>query len=75
MSIRGVPSVVVGSDLFEPLAHTVASSLGAPWTPVEVVPHPIGGVTEEVIADRIAELWPLVAARVTLEAAGQDQPS
>jgi hypothetical protein len=75
MSIRGVPSVVVGSDLFEPLAHTVASSLGAPWTPVEVVPHPIGGVTEEVIADRIAELWPLVAARVTLEAARQDQPS
>ncbi|HEY3748751.1 MAG TPA: hypothetical protein VGL80_06100 [Pseudonocardiaceae bacterium] len=53
----------------------MASSLGAPWTPVEVVPHPIGGVTEEVIADRIAELWPLVAARVTLEAARQDQPS
>ncbi|HEX5404579.1 MAG TPA: hypothetical protein VFX16_20005 [Pseudonocardiaceae bacterium] len=69
MSIRGVPSVVVGSDLFEPLAHTVAGSLGAPWTPVEVVEHPIGGVTEEVIADRIAQLWPLVAARVLREAA------
>jgi hypothetical protein len=74
MSIRGVPSIVVGSDLFEPLAHTVASSLGAPWTPVEVVPHPIGGVTEDVIADRIAQLWPQVAERATREAAGPDQP-
>ena len=73
MSIRGVPSIVVGSDLFEPLAHTVAASLGAPWTPVEVVPHPIGGVTEAVIAERITELWPLVAARVTREAGSTPQ--
>lgn len=69
MSIRGVPSVVVGSDLFEPLAHTVATSLGAEWTPVEVVSHPIGGVTEDVVAAHVARLWPRVAERVANEAA------
>lgn len=67
MASRGVPALVIGSDQFEPLAHGIATSLGAPWMPVVTVPHPIGGLTGEEIEARVLELWPLVAQRLAEE--------
>lgn len=49
----GMRTVVVGTDRFEPLARSIAASLGAPWLPVVTVEHPVGGISEAAVLEKI----------------------
>lgn len=53
LSKLGVRTVVVGTDRFETLARSIAASLGAPWLPVVTVEHPVGGITEAHLAEKL----------------------
>ncbi len=47
---RGVPTVVMGTAEFEPLARLEARNRGLADLPLAVVPHPLGGIrAEEVV--------------------------
>ncbi len=45
--------MVVGTDRFEALARSIAASLGAPWLPVVTVEHPVGGIGEREVLEKI----------------------
>ena len=45
--------MVVGTDRFEALARSIAGSLGAPWLPVVTVDHPVGGISERQVLEKI----------------------
>jgi len=47
-----VPAVVIASADFEAFAHSCAQSLGLPQARILVVPHPIGGVPDEILQQR-----------------------
>lgn len=49
---RGIPAVLVVSEVFEHLARLEAQSLGVPEPSLAVVPHPIGACTSDEIKDR-----------------------
>jgi hypothetical protein len=60
----GRPAVVVTTTKFEPIAETMAQSLGLPDTRRLVLPHPIGGTDEPTLhewadaaADRLIALF------------------
>ncbi len=55
---RGIPTVVVGTDEFEPLARLEAANRGLPALPLAVARHPLGGIKEEEVlrkADGLVE--------------------
>lgn len=60
-----MPSVVVTTTAFLPLAEEVASSLGFPDARIAVVEHPLGGISEADVAARAERL---VDALVSLSA-------
>ncbi len=45
----GVPSVVVTTTMFEPVARTLAADFGMPDLRLVVLPHPLGGTRPEVL--------------------------
>ncbi|MQB01355.1 MAG: hypothetical protein GEU78_13865 [Actinobacteria bacterium] len=44
---RGIPSVLVASDVFEGLARAEAEGYGCPDLPMLIVPHPMGTRSEQ----------------------------
>lgn len=46
---NGRPAVVATTTQFEPVARTLASSLGSPDTRLLVLPHPIGGTDADTL--------------------------
>lgn len=61
----GIRAVVVGTDRFEALARSIATSLGAPWLPVVTVGHPVGGIDEQEVLDKIDEVEERLHAALT----------
>ena len=61
MEALGVPSVVVVTDKFVPLADTIAMTVGRTDLTKIVIPHPFGGLPAEDIKERAA----LTAARLS----------
>jgi len=51
MQRRGVPAVVVISDVFQGLAASFSASRGLPACPTAVVPHPVSSKSDEHIAE------------------------
>jgi hypothetical protein len=49
---RGVPTVVMGTFEFEPLARLEAKNRGCEGLPLALVPHPLGGIREEEVLRR-----------------------
>ncbi len=49
---RGISSVVICSAPFVPLAKAQARVFGAPDLPLVVIPHPLGGISQEEIQRR-----------------------
>jgi len=48
---QGIPTVVMGTGEFEPLAALEARNRGLAELPLAIVPHPLGGIREdEVVA-------------------------
>ena len=52
MEARGVPTVMVCTDEFSQLGRNEAESLGLPYLPIALVPHPLGGQKPEHIAKK-----------------------
>jgi hypothetical protein len=46
---RGVPTAVMGTFEFEPLARLEARNRGLDGLPLALVPHPLGGIAEEEV--------------------------
>ena len=60
---RGVPTVVVATDVFEPTARALAELQGVPGFPLVLIPHPLGRCSPselkkkaEDVVERITEL-------------------
>lgn len=65
LSKLGVRTVVVGTDRFEALARSIAASLGAPWLSVVTVEHPVGGITEAQVTQKLHEVEDRLLAALT----------
>ena len=52
MEKRGVPTVMVCTDEFSQLGRNEAESLGMPYLPIALVPHPLGGQHTEQILEK-----------------------
>ena len=52
MEKRGVPTVMVCTDEFSQLGRNEAESLGIPYLPIALVPHPLGGQHLEQILEK-----------------------
>jgi hypothetical protein len=52
MENRGVPTVMVCTDEFSQLGRNEAESLGLPYLPIVLVPHPLGGQKQDQILEK-----------------------
>ncbi len=52
MEHRGVPTVMVCTDEFSQLGRNEAESLGLPYLPIVLVPHPLGGQKQDQILEK-----------------------
>lgn len=52
MENRGVPTVMVCTDEFSQLGRNEAESLGLPYLPIALVPHPLGGQKQDQILEK-----------------------
>jgi hypothetical protein len=59
---RGTTAVVVVTQEFEALAHTMAANAGRPGLRVHVLPYPLESRSETEVRAIAAEHWPLVLA-------------
>ncbi len=62
---RGVPTATVNSDAFVVLGQQEAVALGVPGLPIVMVPHPMGDVSAEVVAERARNMVSQVVAVLT----------
>ena len=47
-----MPTVVIASEDFEAFSRSSAQALGLPQARILIVPHPIGGVPDEILRQR-----------------------
>ncbi len=52
---HGVPCAVIGTEPFIPTMRAMAATCGIPDYPLAIIEHPIGSVTEDVLAQRADE--------------------
>jgi hypothetical protein len=52
---QGIPTVVMGTNEFEPLARLEARNRGLADLPLALIPHPLGGIREDEVVKK-AEL-------------------
>ena len=66
-----MPAVVIASEDFEEFALSSAQALGLPEARILTVPHPIGGVPDEILRERAEasaeEMMSLFGATVATE--------
>ena len=48
---RGIPTVVMGTYEFEQLAKLEAKNRGLADLPLALIPHPLGGIREDEVAE------------------------
>ena len=46
LEARGVPTIVLATDEFVPLAELESKNRGVPGLPLAIVKHPLGGISE-----------------------------
>jgi hypothetical protein len=49
---QGIPTVVMGTYEFEPLARLEARNRGLTDLPLALIPHPLGGIREEEVVKK-----------------------
>ncbi|MBI3629637.1 MAG: hypothetical protein HY217_08695 [Candidatus Rokubacteria bacterium] len=69
---RGIPTVVIGTDEFEPLARLEAANRGLAGLPLALVRHPLGGIKEDEVVRKAEGVVEAVVRALTApgEAAG-----
>ncbi|ETX00745.1 MAG: hypothetical protein ETSY1_09995 [Candidatus Entotheonella factor] len=65
MENRGVPTVMVCTDEFSQLGRNEAESLGIPYLPIALVPHPLGGQKSDQILEKAEKSIDQVVAIAT----------
>ncbi|ETX08657.1 MAG: hypothetical protein ETSY2_04075 [Candidatus Entotheonella gemina] len=65
MENRGVPTVMVCTDEFSQLGRNEAESLGLPYLPIALVPHPLGGQKPDRILEKAEKSIDQVVAIAT----------
>ena len=65
MEGRGIPTVVLGTHEFRPLALAEAKAKGLPDLGIVTVPHPIGGIAEDLVAGKARAAVDAVLAALT----------
>ena len=65
MENRGVPTVMVCTDEFSQLGRNEAESLGLPYLPIAMAPHPLGGQKREQILEKAEKAMDQVVAIAT----------
>ncbi|HVW42015.1 MAG TPA: hypothetical protein VHC18_11775 [Amycolatopsis sp.] len=61
LEVLGVPTVLLGTDAFHPLAKQLAEWLNLPTIQAAITPHPLGGITESELDRKAVELTEVVA--------------
>jgi len=57
---KGIPAAVICSAPFVTLAKAQARVFGAPDLPLVVIPHPLGGISQEEIQGRALHAVPQI---------------
>ena len=52
MEKRGTPTISICTDEFSPLGSMEAQALQMPRLPMAVIPHPLGGLKPEEVAEK-----------------------
>ena len=50
---QGIPTVTIGTDAFEELLHLEAENRGLPDLHNVIVPHPLGGLKEDAVREKV----------------------
>lgn len=66
----GIPAVVICTSEFEQTGKAIAQMRGLADYPFVVIPHPIGTLSEEALADRAKQALSEVIRLLKLPAAG-----
>ena len=62
---RGTPVATINSEEFVRLGQSESRSLGLPGLPLITVPHPMGGVSEEIVRERARDAVPEIVRVLT----------
>jgi hypothetical protein len=62
---QGVPTAVMGTFEFEPLARLEAKNRGLEALPLALVPHPLGGIHEDEVLRKADQVIDSVVTAVT----------
>ena len=68
MAQRGTTAVVVVTEEFEALAHTMAANAGRAGLRVHVLPYPLETRSEAEVRAIALEHWPLILAKLGVSA-------
>ena len=60
----GVPSVLVVSTTFKPLAKSIVATLGLPDVRMLVLEHPVGGLQPAAVVSRVEAAYPVLRTRI-----------
>ncbi len=60
----GIPSVLVVSTAFKPLAKSIVATLGMPNLRMLVLEHPVGGLQPAAVASRVEAAYPAFRTRL-----------
>jgi hypothetical protein len=61
----GIPTVLLATKPFEPMARGAAAARDLPDARIVVIPHPLGGIDEDAVRARAASALDAVRALVT----------
>jgi hypothetical protein len=61
---RGIPSVLVVSTTFRPLAKSIVATLGMPDVRMLVLQHPVGGLPPADVDGRVDAAYPALRTRI-----------
>jgi hypothetical protein len=65
MEEAGIPTVLVATKPFEPMARGAAMARDLPDARIVAIPHPLGGIDEDVVRAHAADAVDAVRALVT----------
>lgn len=64
-----MPTATLCTDEFQPLGRAESESLGMPYLPIVVVPHPMGGLTKEEVQAKATLVLEEIAHVLTADGA------
>lgn len=72
MEKRGIPTISICTDEFAPLGSMEAQALKMPHLPIVIIPHPLGGLKPEEVAERAKVAFQEIAKISTIRPPGKE---